>query len=250
MAMADCGAPGLAVIRTRGDLRCVFCDQSPQEVPWCQFSSQEPNKPMHNLCYQCADTCSHRWPLLSRSDAEARAQGPTFRGQVLYLTKVKLGESAKLCLPQAVAQEETIGIRIEEELVPLNEKSFKSTMNTPFGPERYPELKAHPFKGADGSVQNFYLHRNPSAVPKITLWREQKLATSELKLSHKDCLDNNHGTDLFEMLTKTFMNGRLPVTIPTMDDTKMLVQQRDLATPVSTATFRGQPALCYAGVLP
>ena len=247
--MADCGAPGLAVIRTR-DLRCVFCDQSPEQVPWCEFSSQDPHKPMSHLCYQCGDTCMQRWPLLSRSDAEARAQDPIFRGQVLHLTKVKLGEAAKLFLPQAVAQEETIGIRIEEELVPLSEKSFKSTMNTQFGPERYPELKAHPFKGADGSVQQFYLHRNPAAVPKITLWREHKLATSELQLSHKDCLDGRHGTEFFDMLTPTFMNSRLPLAIPTLDETKQLVQQRGIATPVSTATFRGLPALCDAGALP
>ena len=151
---------------------------------------------MNTLCFQCGDTCMQRWPLLSRSEAVARAQhDAVFKAQVLHLTKVKLGNAAKLFLPAAVAQEETIGIRMEEQLVPLDETSFKTAMNSQFGPERYAELKAHPFKKADGTIVSYYLHRDPSAVPKITMWREHKLALSELKLASNDSLDSTHGPD-------------------------------------------------------
>ena len=232
-------------------LRCAFCDQTPAEVPWCEFSAKDPSKPMNRICYQCGDTLMQRWPCISRQDAEERAaQDSDFKRQVLHLTRVKLGDAAKLFLPQALVQDETIGIRVEEQLVPLTKASFLSTMKTTLGPERFRELTSHPFKGADGTVQNLYLHRDPSAVLKITLWREHRLSCTELKLSHKDCLDSEHGTELMELLTKSFMNARLPVAIPTLDETRLLVQQRPTIIPATPAMFRGMPALCDAGALP
>ena len=77
--------------------------------------------------------------------------------------------------------------------------------------------------------------------------REFKLTQSELKLANNDALDNTHASDFMGMLTKHFMDERLPVNIPTMDETRMLVQQR--GAPVGTSTVRGALALCDAGAL-
>ena len=230
------------------ELHCAFCDGTPDNCPWCEYCANDPKRPMKMLCFQCGDTCLQRWPLLSLPEAVTKAgHDAKFKAQVLFLTQVKLGNAAKLFLPAEVAQEETIGIRVEEQLVPLDSESFKTAMNSKFGPEQYPELRSHPFKRADGKIETYYLHRDPMSVPKITMYREFKLTQSELKLASNDTLDNTHASDFMGMLTKHFMDERLPVNIPTMDETRMLVQQR--GAPVGTSTVRGALALCDAGAL-
>ena len=239
------------VISPQRHLRCAFCKQTPEQVPWCHFSMSDPSQPMYEICYQCGDTCMKRWPCLSPTEAVEKAEDNAFVQQVQHLTKVKLGKDAKLFLPQSLVQDEEIGIRVEEQLVPLDRATFQSNFKTTLGPERFPELTSHPLRGADGSTQNWYLHRVPAAVPKITLWREHRLQMSELKLSHQECLDGEHGTELMDLLTKSFMNAKLPVTIPTSEEIKQLVQQRSMtAGSAAQVPTRGTPALTNGGDLP
>ena len=91
--------------------QCVFCGQNPDEVPWADFAAADPSRPVNNICYECGDTCSKRWPCLTRAQAEQKAKDDsTFQGQVIHLTRIKLGEAAKIFLPQSLIQDEEIGI--------------------------------------------------------------------------------------------------------------------------------------------
>ena len=206
---------------------CCICGQTPDQVPWADFDAENPTIPVNRLCFQDADTCKQRWPCLQKGAiVDKAAADPAFVQQVLHLTKVKLGSAAKHFLPQSVVQDEEVGIRIEEPLVALNSRAFKDHMKTSLGPERFPELTSHPIRRADGSYDNLYLHRDQDAPPKVTLWREHRLSTRELKMPEAGCLESGHGSDLMELITKSFLNTQLPVALPTLDETRQLVQQR------------------------
>jgi hypothetical protein len=104
---------------------------------------------------------------MNKSEVQAKAkQDDQFRGQVKHMTQVKLGQAAKLFLPQEVEAKETVGFRVEEELVPMDKDTFMATMGSKQGPEHFSELKTHPFQMADGSTKNFYLFHDSKKMPR------------------------------------------------------------------------------------
>ena len=110
-------------LRMWADLRCAICEQTPDNTRWGEFAANEPTKPMNNLCYECEDTCKRRWPMMHKFEVQTKAkQDDQFRGQVKHMTQVKLGQAAKLFISQEVEATETVGFRVEEELVPMEEQ--------------------------------------------------------------------------------------------------------------------------------
>ena len=237
-------------LRMWADLRCAICEQTPDNTRWGEFAANEPTKPMNNLCFECEDTCKRRWPMMHKFEVQTRAkQDDQFRGQVKQMTQVKLGQAAKLFIPQEVEATETVGFRVEEELVPMDEDTFKATMGTATPPEKFSELKAHPFQMPNGSTRHLYLFANPKAMPRVIMWRQSSVSGTEQKLAAADCLDSQQGQELQNRFQKLMMDSKLPMHIPTIESTKTMVQQRR-PPPEEPAPSPGMPALCNVGALP
>ena len=117
---------------------------------------------------------------MNKSEVQAKAkQDDQFRGQVRHMTQVKLGQAAKLFLPQEVEAESSIGFRIEEELVPTDKGTFMATMGSKQGPEHFSELKTHPFQMADGTTKHYYLFNDSRKMPRIIMWRQSIVSGTE-----------------------------------------------------------------------
>ena len=154
---------------------------------------------------------------------------------------MKLGKAAKLFLPLEVEAEESVGFRIEDDLEPMDVDTFKETMRSELGPEHFPELRAHPFQMADGSTKNFYLFHDSKKMPRIIMWRQSIVSGTEQKLAAKDGLDSQHGHEYLNMFQRHLIQNNLPMHIPTIENTRTMVQQRR-APPEETTPSPGLPA--------
>ena len=188
--------------------------------------------------------------MMHKFEIQTKAkQDDQFRGQVKHMTQVKLGQAAKLFLPQEVEAKETVGFRVEEELVPMDQDTFMATMGSKQGPETFSELKTHLFQMADGSTKKFYLFHDSKKMPRIIMWRQSMVSGTEQKLAAADSLDSQHGQEYLNMFQKHLMKSKLPMHIPIVESTRTMVQQRR-PPPEEPAPSPGLPALCKVGALP
>ena len=215
------------------DCCCCICLQTPVDVPWANFDAQNPTVPVEPWCWQCLDTCTQRWPWGDKDAWKEKAKDERFRGQVMAMSKVKLGIAAKNFFPQEVEDKEMCGLRFEEELDPYTAETFQERFQAT--PSEAPSTPKTTLTDGRAQLQQWYLVRDPKKPPKVTLWHEHQLSLSEIKSARDKALSANQGTEVFKGLLAGFLKKAMDsnVEVPTVAEINQQIRQSRCSGSVS-----------------
>ena len=201
MVVAEAGA----IVVHGGVHGCCCCFQSSRDhIPWLEHD-EETRQPMGRFCWACGDVIFKHYPYLSKEAAREKASEERFRTQVVRMARIKLGADAKDFYPQEVLASWTAGWRVEEDVRLSSGQEFKKSYGE--APETVAGANCVPFPTGRGEQVSYWVDRDPSARPKVTMWYEGALSCNEQRMSKEDQLEEGQGQSKMNMELPGFLHA-------------------------------------------